>query len=181
MDTVKGCREQGKRLLTLHFCNTNMMLMFLMRDGKADTVVEQFDMLTGLLGLEEFHKIFPVILTDNGSEFKHTRELETTDDGKKRTKVFYCDPQASWQKPQIEKNHEFIRYVLPKGKTLNPYTQEDIIVLMNNINSIRRESLGNKSPYEATADKSILRLMELMGLHLIPADEIRLTSDLLKR
>lgn len=181
MDTVKGCREQGKRLLTLHFCNTNIMLMFLMRDGKADTVVEQFDMLTGLLGLEEFHKIFPVILTDNGSEFKHTRELETTDDGKKRTKVFYCDSQASWQKPQIEKNHEFIRYVLPKGKTLNPYTQEDIIVLMNNINSIRRESLGNKSPYEATADKSILRLMELMGLHLIPADEIRLTSDLLKR
>ena len=47
MDTVKGCREQGKRLLTLHFCNTNMMLMFLMRDGKADIVVEQFDMLKG--------------------------------------------------------------------------------------------------------------------------------------
>ena len=50
MDTVKGCREQGKRLLTLHFCNTNMMLMLLMRDGKADTVVEQFDMLTGAAG-----------------------------------------------------------------------------------------------------------------------------------
>ena len=25
MDTVKGCREQGKRLLTIHFCNTNMI------------------------------------------------------------------------------------------------------------------------------------------------------------
>lgn len=49
MDTVKGCREQGKRLLTLHFCNTNMMLMFLMRDGKADTVVEHLNMLTGIL------------------------------------------------------------------------------------------------------------------------------------
>ena len=181
MDTVKGCREQGKRLLTLHFCNTNMMLMLLMRDGKADTVVEQFDMLTGLLGLEEFRKVFPVILTDNGSEFKHTRDLETTEDGKKRTKVFYCDPQASWQKPQIEKNHEFIRYVLPKGKTLNPYTQEDMLLLANNINSIRRESLGNKSPYEATTDKSILRLMELMGLHTVPADEVNLTPALLKR
>lgn len=78
-------------------------------------------------------------------------------------------------------NHEFIRYVLPKGKTLNLYTQEDITVLMNNINSIRQESLCNKSPYEVTADKSILRLMELMRLHLITADEIRLTSDLLKR
>ena len=180
MDTVKGCREQGKRLLTLHFCDTNMMLMFLMRDGKADTVVEQFDMLTSLIGLEEFRKIFPVILTDNGSEFKHTRELETTEDGKRRTKIFYCDPQASWQKPQIEKNHEFIRYVLPKGKSLNPYTQEDIIILMNNINSTRRESVGNKSPYEATTDKSILHMMELMGLHIIPADEINLTPALLK-
>lgn len=180
MDTVKGCREQGKRLLTLHFCDTNMMLMFLMRDGKADTVVEQFDYLTSLVGLDEFRKIFPVILTDNGSEFKHTRELEYTEDGKKRTKVFYCDPQASWQKPQIEKNHEFIRYVLPKGKTLNPYTQEDILLLANNINSIKRDLLKGKSPYEATTDKSILRLMELMGLKQVPADEVNLTPNLLK-
>ena len=95
--------------------------------------------------------------------------------------MFYCDPQASWQKPQIEKNHEFIRYVLPTGKTLNPYTQEDITVRMNNINRIRRESLGSKSPYEATTDKSIFRLMELMGLHRIPADEINLTPTLLKK
>ena len=180
MDTVKGCREQGKRLLTLHFCNTNMMLMILMRDGKADTVVEQFDLLTSLLGLEEFRGVFPVILTDNGSEFKHTWALETTPDGKKRTRIFYCDPQASWQKPQIEKNHEFIRYVLPKGKSLNPYTQEDITLLANHINSIRRESLGNRSPYEATTDKSILRLMELMGLHSVSADEVNLKPTLLK-
>ena len=89
--------------------------------------------------------------------------------------------QASWQKPQIEKNHEFIRYVLPEGKTLNPYTQEDMLLLANNINSIRRESLGNKSPYEATTDKSILRLMGLMGLHTVPADEVNLTPALLKR
>ena len=107
--------------------------------------------------------------------------METTENGKKRTKVFYCDPHASLQKPQIEKNHEFIRYVLPKGKTLNPYTQEDMLILANNINSIRRESLGGISPYEATTDKSILRLMELMGLHKIPADEVNLTPDLLRR
>ena len=63
----------------------------------------------------------------------------------------------------------------------NPYTQEDMLLLANNINSIRRESLGNKSPYEATTDKSILRLMELMGLHTVPADEVNLTPALLKR
>ena len=181
MDTVKGCREQGKRLLTLHFCDTNMMLILLMHDGKADTVVEQFDRLTSLLGLEEFRKVFPVILTDNGSEFKHTKEMETTDDGKKRTKIFYCDPQASWQKPKIEKNHEFIRYVLPKGKSLNPYTQEDMTILANNINSTRRNLLGGKSPYEVITNKSVLNLMKLMGLHMIPSDEVNLTPKLLKR
>lgn len=181
MDTVKGCREQGKRLLTLHFCDTNMMLIFLMRDGKADTVVEQFDRLTSLLGLEEFKKVFPVILTDNGSEFKHTKEMETTDDGKKRTRIFYCDPQASWQKPKIEKNHEFIRYVLPKGKSLNPYTQEDMTLLANNINSTRRKLLGGKSPYEVITNNSVFNLMKLMGLHKIPADEVNLTPSLLKR
>jgi len=46
-----------------------------------------------------FRRIFAVILTDNGSEFKHTRELETAEVCKKRTKVFYCEPQASRQKP----------------------------------------------------------------------------------
>ena len=181
MDTVKGCREQGKRLLTLHFCGRHMMLMFLMRDGKADTVVEQFDHLTALLGVDEFKKVFPVILTDNGVEFKHTKELETADNGKKRTRIFYCDPQASWQKPEIEKNHEYIRYVLPKGKSMNPFTQEDITILMNNINSTRRESLNGKAPYEIITDSSLLRLMDLLGLHLIPPDEINLKPNLLKK
>lgn len=158
-----------------------MMLMLLMHDGKAETVVEQFDRLTSLIGLEEFRKVFPVILTDNGSEFKHTRALETTNDGKKRTRIFYCDPQASWQKPKIEKNHEFIRYVLPKGKSLNPYTQEDMTILANHINSTRRKMLDGKSPYEVTTNKSVLNLMEVMGLHIIPPDEVNLTPDLLKR
>jgi IS30 family transposase len=181
MDTVRGSRERGKCLLTLYFCDTNMMLMLLMRDGKADTVVEQFDMLTGLVGLEDFRHIFPVILTDNGSEFMHTREMETTENGKRRTKIFYCDPMASWQKAEIEKNHEYIRYVLPKGKTFNPYTQADMTLLANHINSTRRKSLGNRSPYEATNDEAVLRLMYLMGLYPIPADEVNLNRNLLRK
>ncbi|MBQ3461862.1 MAG: IS30 family transposase [Clostridia bacterium] len=181
MDTVKGAREQGKRLLTLHFCDTNMMLMLLMRDGKADTVVEQFDRLTDLLGLEIFKQLFPVILTDNGSEFKHTKELENTIDGKHRCRVFYCDPQASWQKPQIEKNHEFIRYVIPKGKSFTPYTQEDMTLLMNHINSVKRDKLNGKSPYEAVKDTNIRYLMDMMGLRMIPADAVNLSPGLLKK
>ena len=181
MDTVKGVREQGKRMLTMILCDINLMLLFLMRDGKAETVVEVFDYLTSLLGVEAFRKLFPIILTDNGSEFKYTDDLEKTVDGHARTKIFYCDPQASWQKPHIEKNHEYIRYVLPKGKSLNPYTQKDMVVLMNHINSTRRGKLDYSSPYELVVDDDLKRLMELLGLHLIPPDDVCLMSMLLKQ
>lgn len=181
MDTVNGCREKGKRMLTFLFRGSNLMLIILMRDGKAATVVEQFDYLTSLVGVESFRKIFPVILTDNGSEFKYTQELEKTDQGEKRTRLFYCDPQASWQKAQLEKNHEYIRYVLPKGKSFNPYTQDDMVLLMNNINSTRREKLNGNTPFETERRKEVMLLLELMGLKQIPSDEVNLNPALLKK
>lgn len=180
MDTVKGVRESGKRLLTMILRKNSVMLLFLMPDGKAESVKRVFDFLEIGLGLEVFQRLFPVILTDNGSEFKRVDDLELTDDLEFRTSVFYCDPMASWQKPHIEKNHEYIRYAIPKGKTLNPYTQEDMTLLMNHINSTRRPGLGNKSPYELIEDddEDMHLLMNLLKMHLIPPDEVHLKPDL---
>ena len=152
-----------------------------MRDGKAETVVEQFDWLTAALGLDAFKKLFPVILTDNGSEFKHTKEMEFTLDGQRRTRIYYCDPQASWQKPHLEKNHEYIRYVLPRGKSFNPYSQDDTTLLLNHINSTRRSLLGGKTPFELANSQEFQALKTVMGLKAIPADEINLTPRLLKK
>ena len=158
------------------------MLLFLMPDGTADSVKQVFNYLEHGLGTEVFRRLFPVILTDNGSEFKRPFELEYNEDMVPRTSIYYCDPMASWQKPHIEKNHEFIRYVIPRGKSLNPYTDEDITLLMNNINSIKRQSLGNKSPYELIADddEDMHDLMFLMEMDPIPADEVHLTPSLFK-
>ena len=184
MDTVKGVRGQGKRLLTMIFRKNNVMLLFLMPDGKAESVKRVFDYLEAGLGIEVFRRLFPVILTDNGSEFKKVDELELTPDEDSflvyRTSMFYCDPMASWQKGCIEKNHEFIRYAIPKKKSLNPYNQEDITLLMNHINSIKRPGLGNKSPYELVGedDEDFHELMRLLKMHLIPPDEVHLMPDL---
>ena len=182
MDTVKGVRERGKRLLTMIFRDNSIMLMFLMPDGKAESVKRVFDYLERGLGLERFLRLFPVFLTDNGGEFKKVGELELTEDLVIRTNVFYCDPMASWQKPHIEKNHEFIRYVIPRGKSLNPYTQEDMTLLMNHINSTRRPGLGNKAPYELIneEDEDMWALFELLKMDLIPPDEVHLMPDLFK-
>lgn len=181
MDTVRGIRERGNRILTMIFCESNLMLMFLIRDGKAETVVEVFDWLTSLIGIERFRKLFPVILTDNGSEFKYTENMELTVDGQQRTRMFYCDPQASWQKPHIEKNHQYIWYVLPKGQPFNMYTQEDMCVLMNHINSTRRNKLDKASPYELVKSSEMKYLMQQMGLYRVPPDEVQLNKELIKR
>ena len=183
MDTVKGRREKGKRLLTMIFEHNSIMLLFLMPDGKAESVKRVFDYLERGLGTECFQRLFPVFLTDNGSEFKKVESLERTDEGEIRTNVFFCDPMASWQKPHIEKNHEYIRYVLPRGKSFDPYTQDDITLLMNHINSTRRPGLGNKAPYELVneEDEDLKALFALMKMDLIPPDEVHLKADLFRK
>lgn len=70
MDTVKGGREKGKVFLTMIFRKTSFMLIFLMKDGTQDSVLQVFDTLTELLGMALFKRLFSVILTDNGVEFK---------------------------------------------------------------------------------------------------------------
>ena len=181
LDTVFGVREQGKRLLTMIFNENNVMLLFLMRDGKAETVIETFDYLTSLLGgAEAFQRVFPLILTDNGGEFKRVRDLERTVDGHRRTRLFFCDPYSSWQKPHIEKNHEYIRYVLKKGKSLNPYTQQDMTLLVNHINSTKRAGFDGRCPYELVEDPDMTSLLSLLELKQVPPDEVSLKPALLK-
>ena len=87
MDTVKGVRETGKRLLTMIFRKNSVMLLFLMPDGKAESVKRVFDYLEAGLGLDVFRRLFPVILTDNGSEFKHVDGLEYSDELEYRTGI----------------------------------------------------------------------------------------------
>jgi len=135
MDVVKGTKE-GKVLLTLLFRQSNLMLIFLMDRASQECVSKVFDELTNRIGLEGMRKLFPVIFSDYGGEFKDPWTLEKDSYGDDRTKIFYCDPYKSYQKGKIEKNHEFIRYILPKGKSFNRLNQDDVTLMTNHINSI---------------------------------------------
>ena len=80
----------------------------------------------------------------------------------------------------IEKNHEFIRYVLPKGSSFKNINQEDCNIIMNNINSLCRDSLNGKCPYEAMmflCDEYILKTHNCC--HIKP-DKVILNDKLLK-
>ncbi len=183
MDTVKGKRGYGKVMLTMLFRKNSVMLIFLMPDCKAESVIYWFNYLEAGLGKECFHRLFNICLTDNGSEFKKVDELELSADNTIRMSVFYCDPMQSGQKGRLEKNHEYIRYVIKKGTSLNQFTQDDMTLLMNHINSTKRPGLGDKTPYEMVTgdDEDMHRLMNLLGLYPITADEVNLTKSLLKK
>lgn len=182
MDTVKGRKEKGAVILTMLMLKYDVMLLFRMPDCKASSVIDVFDFLTSVLDLEVFQRLFPVILTDNGSEFKKVESLEYACTGEQRCMLFYCDPMASWQKGELEKDHEYIRYVIPKGSDLNAYSDDDIHLLMNHINSVKRTGLHGKCPYETVppGDEDMEWLMQIMGMDTIPPDDVHLKPDLFK-
>lgn len=173
--TEHDCTQYCDRCVT-HTCKKTEKAPFV-----CDSCSEKNKKLTKALGIRRFRKLFPVILTDNGRCFKDAMALEYTKNGSPRTKIFYCDPQASWQKPHIEKNHEFIRYVIPRGKTFKGYTQEDMTLIANHINSTTRPGLGYKSPYELVETEEMKKLLEVLNMSQVPADEICLSPKLLSK
>lgn len=180
MDTVIGTKDSKKVLLTLYFRNTSFMLIFLMPDNTQQSVKQVFDDLESALGLDLFRKAFPCILTDNGSEFLNPDELETSIFGFPRTKVFYCDPNSPYQKGGIEKNHEYIRYILPKGTSFDSLRQKDINKVVYHINSTIREKLNNHTPYEMAQLCFDKEVFERLCLKKIPPDKVCLKPSLLK-
>lgn len=156
------------------------MLIFLMPDGTMKSVQTVFDILTEKLGLKTFGKLFRVILTDNGVEFKDPVSLEYAPNGCQRTRIFFCDPQASWQKPHIEKNHTLIRRILPKGKSFDNLAQEDIRLVCCTINSVAREMFDNKTPFQLFESKDNKKLLDSLNLEAIPPDKVILKPTLIK-
>lgn len=181
MDTVEGGKGTGNKVfLTMLFRNCSLMLIFLLKDKTTESVQKVFDMLSDELGIKVFRELFPVILTDNGTEFQRPDLLENTRDSQPRTKIYYCNPNSSWQKGMLEKNHEYIRLVIPKGKSLEPYTAQDATMLMNHINSEARDSLNGCTPFKLSLLLLNNRLHEILHLEEIAPDDVTLCPQLLK-
>jgi hypothetical protein len=66
----------GKCLLTIHFVETSLMLAFLRDANTSASVIQVINLLDKVLGNRIFSQMFPVILTDNGSEFSNPKEIE---------------------------------------------------------------------------------------------------------
>ena len=180
IDSVEG-RKGGKVLLTVFFRNSNLMLAFLRDRNTARSVTEVFEWLYETLGHEQYCRLFPIILTDRGSEFTDPVSIECTKLGEIRSRVFYCDPQRSDQKGGCEVTHEFIRRILPKGTSFDSLQQRDILLMMSHINSYTRKKLNNQSANRLFSFLYGETILPNLGIQDIPANDINLTPRLFKK
>ena len=177
LDTVIGKSTDKKCLLTMYIVETHYMLIFLLDKKTAENVTNIFKDIKEGLGIEEYEKIFRIILTDNGVEFFNPYEMEYDyETGKKIANVFYCHPNASYEKHEIEVNHEYIRGVFTKGTSFKNITTDIIKRLQDNINAIPRESLDGSTPFDLT-NKKYPKLIEYLNAQYILPDDVDMSVE----
>ena len=178
MDTVEGVKG-GKVLLTIHFVNCSFMLAFIREHNDAQSVIDIFNYLQEILGIDKFKELFILVLTDNGSEFSNPKEIEfDSNTGEKRTQIFYCHPSSLYEKGSCEVNHELLRRI---GTSFNDLTQEDINLIMSHINSYKRKKLNNESPYSIFSKLYGEDTINKLGLQEIEPNKVNLSTHLLKK
>ena len=181
LDTVIGKISNKKVLLTMYLVDTHFMLIFLLDKKDSIHVTEIFKTLKQELTVNLYKKIFRIILTDNGTEFFNPYEMEYDyTNSKKVCNLFYCKPYSSWQKHEIEVNHEYIRRVLPKGSNFSILTKKTIKKLQDNINAIPRDSLNGNTPFDLTK-KKYPELIKILKCKYIKPDNVSLNpKDILE-
>ena len=177
-DSVEG-KKGGKCLLTIHFVKAEFMLAFLRDANDSSSAIQAFDELFLKLS-DDAPMVMPVVLADNGSEFSNPSRIERGMDGSVRTRMFYCDPSAPHQKGSAERNHELIRYFLPKGTDMGFLSQEMVDHMMDNINSLTRKSLGDKCPHDMFEFLYGKDVLDRLGCRKIPANDVVLTPKAFK-
>lgn len=180
MDTVEGIIGHSV-LLTLCFVPMNFMIAYKLEAQTITEVTDKINLIKKIIGNEQFHKLFNVILTDNGSEFKRPDLIENNGPDVLKSNVFYCDARRSDQKGSIEVTHEYIRRFIEQGVNFDNYTQEDINLMMNHINNTKRKKLNEKTPYEIMIQTYGEEVIKKLGFYYISPKDIILKPSLFKK
>ena len=174
LDTVVGKITDNKVLMTFILVETNFMIIRLLDKKNVECVNKEFTKLKNDLGVELYSKLINIILTDNGSEFFDPHHMEYDfETGEKLLSVYYCHPNSPEEKAELESNHRYIRYYIPKNTSFESLTIEAVKQIEDNINNIPRDIFGGKTPYELT-NELYPELIDLLKSKYIHPDDVTL-------
>lgn len=183
MDTVHGRVCDTQCLFTLYMRPFKFQWVLLMSDKTPASTLKIFDRFESILGTTDFRKLFGIILTDNGSEFYDFESLEKSFilKKKKRCSIYYCDVRQSQQKGACERNHVELRKLLPKKQGINfdRLTSQDCTVIMSQLNSEPRASLGGMCPIDmllAAHGDLAQKVLDAFGVEKVPFEELTMKS-----
>ena len=188
MNTVLNS-QSGPYIQTFYFEGSGLMIGFLHNTKTSESMAKTLDNLENKLGHDLYRELFPLILTDRGVEFEKVNSFEFNQEtGEFRTNIFYCDSYQSSQKPHVENTHNYIRDIILNEIDISNITQDDLDLMFSHINSIPRNSLKGKTPYEvfefmmSTFDNSKRgkEILDLFNIKEIKRDEVTLKPYLIK-
>ena len=185
MDTVYNDGSNGPFLQTFKFMKYDFLFCIYHHQKTSQTMLEGILLLESILGEQMFNEEVMVLKTDRGSEFILADKAEIRNDGTRRTRLFYCDPMASWQKGSLENIHLLIRDICPKEADLYALgldSQEKANRISSHINSYNRKKLNNKTSFSVLQffNKEMADKLIDQGLTEIPPDQVILKPYLLK-
>ena len=148
MDFLGKPIDSRKEVMVLRMSDVPFVFLFLIENKTTNKIAEVFNTLEKKLGLQLFQEIFPAILTDRDIVFDDYSKIEIGNSKIQRTKVFYCNPSASYQKPFVENINKDLRRCIPKTANLNNITQKDVDEVASIMNSRSLASIDDKTPYD---------------------------------
>lgn len=185
MDTVYNDGSNGPFLQTFKFMKYDFLFCIYHHQKTSQTMLEGILLLESILGEQIFNEEVMVLKTDRGSEFILAEQAEIRKDGTRRTRLFYCDPMASWQKGSLENIHILIRDICPKETDLYALgldSQEKANRISSHINSYSKKKLNNKTSFSVLKffNKEMANQLFSYGLTEIQPDQVILKPYLLK-
>ena len=181
MDTVIG-RVGGKVIMTFQFVNADFMFGLLLDNKTAAEAARKIRLLKEKLHLANlnFSETFPVLLTDNGGEFSDVAAFENGLDEQPETRMFFCDPNAPYQKPHVENNHTLFRGIVESGTSFDNFTQENVDLIFSHINAVKRKQFNGKSSYDMFTFTYSKELADALGISFVEPKDVIQTQKLLK-
>ena len=107
----------------------------------SDSVMDAMEVLRDLFGEDKFSEVFKTITSDNGTEFARLSELEEYG-----TEVYFAHPYSSYERGQNERHNRILRRFIKKGVSIEKFTVDQILYIMDLINGLPRKPFNYSTP-----------------------------------
>ena len=143
IDSVIGQKKEGQaQVMTIVERKYRKSIWLKVKDHSAEAIDEALQRLFADFG-DKYRAVFKSITGDNGSEFANLSDLEV-----QGIPVYFTHPYTSCEKGTNECHNRMLRRFIPKGKSIDDYSADDIMFFADIINNLPRKILGYHTPDE---------------------------------